>query len=170
MTAEPDDTPVEPTIAPAASGNTNEQQARPRGLVFEQQPEAQPQGMGALLRPLAAGLIGGLLAAGGLYLILAGGGPKPDQQARGLIKELQDKIKDQQDKIKEQQDKAAQLSETIRAKLAEEPVKAASPEELNEVRTRLDEMSKTAKAEEELGAIAVAEASGPGAEACSSTG
>ncbi len=148
MTAEPDDTPVEPTIAPAASAN--EQQARPRGLVFEQQPEAQPQGMGGLLRPLAAGLIGGLLAAGGLYLILAGGGPKPDQQARVLIKELQDKIKDQQDKIKEQQDKAAQLSETIRAKLAEEPVKAASPEELNEVRTRLDEMSKTAKAEEEL--------------------
>ncbi len=145
MTAEPDDTPVEPTIAPAS-----DQSARPQPRpAFEQYPEAQPQGLGALLRPLAAGLIGGLLAAGALYLILVGGGPKPDQQARVLIKELQDKIKDQQDKIKEQQDKAAQLSETIRSKLAEEPVKAASPEELNEVRARLEEISKTAKAEED---------------------
>ncbi len=148
MTAEPDDTPVEPTIAPAASGRASGQTARPQPPV-EQEPEAQPQGFGALLRPLAAGLIGGLLAAGALYLVLAGSGPKPDQQARALIKELQDKIKDQQDKIKEQQDKAAQLSETIRAKLAAEPVKAASPEELNEVRARLEEVSKTAKAEEE---------------------
>ncbi len=147
MTAEPDDTPVEPTIAPA--GNASDQSVRPRPRAPEQYPEAQPQGFGGLLRPLAAGLIGGLLAAGALYLILAGSGPKPDQQARVLIKELQDKIKDQQDKIKEQQDKAAQLSETIRSKLAEEPVKAASPEELNEVRARLEEISKTAKAEED---------------------
>ena len=141
MTADPDDTPVEPSIAPAASGKASDQSPRPRPTVIEQQPEAQPAGLGALLRPLAAGLIGGLLGGGILALILAGGGPKPDEQARLQIKDLQDKIR-------EQQDKTAQLSDTVRAKLAA-PVKAASPEELNDVRSRLDDLSKATKAEDE---------------------
>ena len=141
MTAEPDDTPVEPSIAPASSGKASDQSPRPRPTVIEQQPEAQPAGLGALLRPLAAGLIGGLLGGGILALIIAGGGPKPDEQARLQIKDLQDKIRDQQDKT-------AQLSDTVRVKLAA-PVKAASPEELNEVRSRLDDLSKATKAEDE---------------------
>ena len=141
MTADPDDTPVEPSIAPAASGKTSDQSPRPRSTVIEQQPEAQPAGLGALLRPLAAGLIGGLLGGGILSLIIAGGGPKPDEQARLQIKDLQDKIR-------EQQDKTAQLSDTVRVKLAA-PVKAASPEELNDVRSRLDDLSKATKAEDE---------------------
>ncbi len=141
MTAEPDDTPVEPSIAPAASGKTSDQSPRPRSTVIEQQPEAQPVGPGALLRPLAAGLIGGLLGGGILALIIAGGGPKPDEQARLQIKDLQDKIR-------EQQDKTAQLSDTVQVKLAA-PVKAASPEELNDVRSRLDDLSKATKAEDE---------------------
>ena len=142
MTADPDDTPVEPSIAPAASGKTSDQSPRPRSTVIEQQPEAQPAGLGALLRPLGAGLIGGLLGGGILSLIIAGGGPKPDEQARLQIKDLQDKIR-------EQQDKTAQLSDTVRVKLAA-PVKAASPEELNDVRSRLDDLSKATKAEDEL--------------------
>ncbi len=143
MTAEPDDTPVEPSISPAASGKASDPSPRPRSTVIEQQqPEAQLAGMSALLRPLAAGLIGGLLGGGILALLLAGGGPKPDEQARLQIKDLQDKIR-------EQQDKAAQLSDTVRVKLAE-PVKAASPEELNDVRSRLDDLSKATKAEDEL--------------------
>ena len=74
--------------------------------MIEQLPEAQPAGLGALLRPLAAGLVAGLLGGGILSLLLAGGGPKPDEQARLLIKDLQDKIRDQQDKT-------AQLSERL---------------------------------------------------------
>ncbi len=183
MTAERDDTPVEPSIAPASSGKASEQPARSRPPVIEQLPEAQSAGLGALLRPLAAGLVAGLLGGGIVSLLLAGGGPKPDDQARLLIKDLQDKIRDQQDKT-------AQLSEAVSTKLGAPPVKAASPEELsevrsrveeiskkaaspeelNEVRSRLEEISKTAKAEEELGAIAVGEGSGPGTEAGSSTG
>jgi hypothetical protein len=139
MTADPDDTPVEPSIAPAAFGKASDQSPRQQPTAIE--PEAQPAGLGALLRPLAAGLIGGLLGGGILALILAGGGPKPDEQARLQIKELQDKIR-------EQQDKTAQLDDTVRVKLAA-PVKAASPEELNEVRSRLDDLSKATKAEDE---------------------
>jgi hypothetical protein len=149
MTAEPDDTPAEPSIAPATSSKTGEQPTRPKGLVFEQQPEVQPQGMGALLRPLAAGLVAGLLGGGIVSLLLAGAGPKTDEQARLLIKDLQDKISEQQNTIKAQQDKTAQLSDALRAKLAEAPVKAATPEELSEVRSRLDEVAKTAKSEED---------------------
>ena len=143
MTAEPDDTPVEPSIAPAASGKAGDQSPRSRSTVIEQQPEAQPAGLAALLRPLAVGLVGGLLGGGILSLILAGGGggPKPDEQARLQIKELQDKIRDQQDKT-------AQLSDTVRVKLAA-PVKAASSEELNDVRSRLNDLSKATKAEDE---------------------
>jgi hypothetical protein len=142
MMAEPDDTPVEPSISPAASGKASDQSPRPRPTVIEQQPEAQPAGLlFALVRPLAAGLIGGLLGGGILALTLAGGGPKPDEQARLQIKDLQDKIR-------EQQDKTAQLNDTFRVKLAE-PVKAASPEELNDVRSRLDDISKATKAEDE---------------------
>ncbi len=140
MTAEPDDTPVEPGIAPASSGKTGEQPARPP--VFEPLPEAQPQGLGGLLRPLAAGLIAGLLGGGIVSLLLAGTGPKADDQARLLIKDLQDKIRDQQEKT-------SQLSDSLRAKLAEAPVKAASPEELSEVRSRLEDISKSAKADED---------------------
>ncbi|HWJ20592.1 MAG TPA: hypothetical protein VNR65_17885, partial [Geobacterales bacterium] len=138
MTAEPDDTPVEPSIAPAAFGKASDQSPRPGPTLIEQQPEAQPAGLGALLRPLAAGLIGGLLGGGILALLLAGGGPKPDDEARLQIKELQDKFR-------EQQDKTAQLNDTVRVKLAA-PVKAASPEELSEVRSRLDDLSKATKA------------------------
>lgn len=135
MTAEPDDTPVEPSISPAASGKASDQSPRPRPTVIDQEPEAQPAGLSALLRPLAAGLIGGLLGGGILSLILAGGGggPKPDEQAKLQIKELQDKT--------------AQLSDTVRVKLAA-PVKAASSEELNDVRSRLDDLSKATKAED----------------------
>jgi hypothetical protein len=142
MTAERDDTPVEPSIAPASSGKASEQPARSRPPVIEQLPEAQPAGLGALLRPLAAGLVAGLLGGGIVSLVMAGGGPKPDDQARLLIKDLQDKIRDQQDKT-------AQLSEAVSTKLGAAPVKAASPEELSEVRSRVEEISKTAKAEEE---------------------
>jgi hypothetical protein len=134
MTAEPDDTPVEPSIAPAASGKASGQSPRPRPTVIDQPPEAQPAGLRALLRPLAAGFIGGLLSGGVLSLILAGGGPKSDEQARLSIKELQDKT--------------AQLSDTVRVKLAA-PGKTASPEDLNEMRSRLDDLSKAAKAEDE---------------------
>ncbi len=133
MTAEPDDTPVEPSIAPAASGKASGQSPRPRPTVIDQPPEAQPAGLRALLRPLAAGLAGGLLSGGILSLILAGGGPKSDEQVRLSIKELQDKT--------------AQLSDTVRMKLVA-PVKA-SPEDLNEMRSRLDNLSKAAKAEDE---------------------
>jgi hypothetical protein len=134
MTAEPDDTPVEPSIAPAASGKASGQSPRPRPTVIDQPPEAQLAGLRALLRPLAAGLVGGLLGGGILSLILAGGGPMPDEQVRLSIKELQDKT--------------AQLSDTVRMKLVG-PVKVGSPEELNEVRSRLDDLSKAAKAEHE---------------------
>jgi hypothetical protein len=140
MTAEPDDTPVEPSIAPA-SGRASGQSPRPRPAVIDQIPEAQPGSLGALLRPLAAGLVGGLLGGGILSLMLAGGGPTTDDQMRLSIKELQDKIR-------EQQDKTAQLSDTIRVKLAA-PVKIASPDDLNEVRSRLDDLLKAAKAEDE---------------------
>jgi hypothetical protein len=141
MTAEPDDTPVEPSIAPAASSKASGQSPRPRPTVIDQPPEAQRASLGALLRPLAAGLAGGLLGGGILSLILAGGGPNPDEQARLSIKELQGKIR-------EQQDKTAQLSDTVRVKLAA-PGKTASPEELSEMRSRLDDLSKAAKAEDE---------------------
>ena len=142
MTAEPDDTPVEPGIAPASSGKTGEQPAPPRAPVIEQFPEAQPAGLGGLLRPVAAGLIAGLLGGGVVSLLLAGAGPKADDQARLLIKDLQDKIRDQQQKTSE-------LNDALHAKLAEAPVKAASPEELSEVRSRLEEISKSTKAEDE---------------------
>jgi hypothetical protein len=141
MTAESDDTPVEPSIAPAASGKASSQSPRPRPTVIDQPPGAQLRSLSALLRPLAAGLAGGLLSGGILSLILAGGGLKPDEQVPLPIKELQDKIR-------EQQDKTAQLSDTINVKLAA-PGKTASPEELNEVRSRLDDLSKAAKAEDE---------------------
>ncbi len=141
MTAEPDDTPVEPSIAPSAYGRASGQSPRPRPTVIDQPPEAQPASLSALLRPLAAGLVGGLLGAGILSLILSGGSPAPDEQVRLSIKELQDKIR-------EQQDKTAQLSDTIRVKLAA-PVKTASPDDLNEVRSRLDTLLKAAKAEDE---------------------
>ena len=134
MTAEPDDTPVEPSIAPAASGKASGQSPRPRPTVIDQPPEAQPAGLGALLRPLAAGLAGGLLGGGILSLILAGGGPTTDEQVRLSIKELQDKT--------------AQLSDTVRMKLVA-PGKTASPEDLNEMRSRLDDLSKAAKAGDE---------------------
>jgi hypothetical protein len=140
MTAEPDDTPVEPSIAPA-SGRASGQSPRPRPTVIDQTPEPQPGSLSALLRPLAAGLVGGLLGGGILSLILAGGGPTTDDQVRLSIKELQDKIR-------EQQDKTAQLNDTIRVKLAA-PVKTASPDDLNEVRSRLDTLLKAAKAEDE---------------------
>ena len=126
-------------VYPAASGKASDPTPRPGPIVIER-PEAQPAGLGALLRPLAAGLIGGLLGGGLLALLLAGGGPKPDDQARLQIKELQDKIR-------EQQDKTAQLSDTVRVKLAA-PVKAASPEELDDVRSRIDDLSKATKAED----------------------
>ena len=142
MTAEPDDTPAEPSIAPSASGRASGQSPRPRPTVIDQIPEAQPASLRALLRPLAAGLVGGLLGGGILSLLLSGGGPAPDEQVRLSIKELQDKIR-------EQQDKTAQLSDTIRVKLAA-PVKTASPDDLNEVRSRLDTLLKAAKAEDEL--------------------
>jgi hypothetical protein len=141
MTAEPDDTPVEPSIAPSAYGRASGQSPRPRPTVIDQPPEAQPASLSALLRPLAAGLVGGLLGGGILSLILSGGSPAPDEQARHSIKELQDKIR-------EQQDKTAQLSDTIRVKLAA-PVKTASPDDLNEVRSRLDNLLKAAKAEDD---------------------
>lgn len=137
--AEPEDVPAEPTIAPTSSTS---EPARPKPPVIEHEP--QPQAApGGLLRPLAAGLVGGLLGGGLASLVLAGGAaaPKPDEQARLAIKDLQDKIKDQADK-------AAQLSDTVRAKLAQ-PVKAASPEDLNELRSRIEEISKAAKADEE---------------------
>jgi hypothetical protein len=141
MTAEPDDTPVEPNIAPASSGRTREQSARPRAPIIEQPSAAWQESLTALLRPLGAGLIGGLLGGGIVSLVLAGGDAKPDgQQAWAAIKALQDTVRDQQDK-------AAQLSEAVRTKLAA-PAKAPSPNELNEVRSRLDEVSKAAKAEE----------------------
>ncbi len=140
MTAEPDETPVEPTIAPASAGRARELPDQPDAASFEQRPAS----LGGLLRPLAAGVIAGLLGGGIVAFLVAGAGigPKADEQARLLIKELQDKIKDQQDKT-------AQLGDALRAKLAEAPVKAASPEELSEVRSRLEEISKSEKAEED---------------------
>jgi len=146
MTAERDDTPAEPSITPASSGKASEQPARSRPPVIEQLPEAQPAGLGALLRPLAAGLVAGLLGGRRVLQIKKGGGPKPDDQARLLIKDLQDKIRDQQDKT-------AQLSEAVSSKLVGPPVKAASPEELSEVRSRLEEISKKAASPEELNEV-----------------
>jgi len=142
MTAEPEETPVEPANAPAASGKPDDEPVRPGPPLIEQRAEAQPQGMGALVRPLAAGLIAGLVGGGIVSLLLAGGGPKPDDEAKLMVKDLQDKLRDQQNET-------AQLSEALRAKLGEASVKATSPEELREVRSRLEEVSKAAKAEEE---------------------
>lgn len=138
-TSEPEDTPAEPAIAPAPSAGSSEQ-SRPKPPVIEHEPQPARDATGGLLRPLAAGLVGGLLGGGIASLVLAGGAgaPKPDEQARLAIRELQDKIKDQADQ-------AAQLSEAVRAKLAA-PVKAATPEELTELRSRLEDVSKVAKA------------------------
>ena len=142
-TSEPEDIPVEPAIAPAPSAGSSEQ-SRPRPQVIDHEPQPVREAPGGLLRPLAAGLVGGLLGGGIASLVLAGGGvaPKPDEQARLAIRELQDRIKDQADK-------AAQLSETVRTKLAAPVKAAANPEELSELRSRLDDVSKAAKAEED---------------------
>ena len=143
--AEPEDAPVEPTIAPARTASADET-VKPKATVIEHEPKPRTDGAGGgLFRALAAGLVGGLLSGSVASLVLGGGGgnvaPKPDEQARLAIRELQDKIKDQADK-------AAQLSETVRSKLAQ-PAKAASPDELNELRTRLDEIANAAKSEAE---------------------
>ena len=140
-TSEPEETPAEPAIAPAPSAGPSEP-SRPKPPVIEHEPQPAREGAGGLLRPLAAGLVGGLVGGGIASLVLAGSAtPKPDELARTAIRELQDRIKDQADK-------AAQLSEAVRTKLAA-PVKAASPEELTELRSRLEDVSKAAKAGEE---------------------
>ncbi len=106
---------------------------RPKPPLIEQRALPEPGRGGGFLRPLAAGVIGGLASAGIVYLAL-GGNSGADA--------------DTQQKIKDLQERAAVLSETVQAKVAA-PVKAASPEELNEVRSRLDGLDKTVKGVDE---------------------
>ncbi len=137
MNAEPDDNPAEPRFEPAGGREPLEKRARPRPSLIEQpsQPEGNP--IGGLLRPLAAGLVGGLIGAGIVYFALgAGGSAKEDVDARQLIKELQDRT--------------SQLGEEVRAKIASAVAPAgATSEELNEVRARIDGLAKAAKAEDD---------------------
>ena len=135
MNAEPDDNPAEPRFEPAGGRESFEKRARPRPSPIEQPSQPGASSGGGLLRPLAAGLVGGLVGAGIVYFALgAGGSVKEDTNALQLIKELQDRT--------------SQLGEEVRARIASAVAPAgASSDELNEVRARIDGLAKAAQAE-----------------------
>ncbi len=132
MTADPD-SPPEPRLEPAGSGTPNDKPARPKPPVIEQRPLPQTGGNsgGGILRPLAAGVIGGLVGATIVYLALPGGSGA-DADARQAIKALQDQT--------------AELNDAVRSKAATAVApSAASSEEVNEVRSRLDGLLQAEK-------------------------
>jgi hypothetical protein len=130
MTAEPD-RPDEPHIEPARGGDQDKPN-RPRPPLLEGR--ALPFGSGGgegMMRPLAAGLVGGLVGAGIVYLMSSGAGV--DNDARNVLNGLNAKV--------------AELSEAINAKAASSSV--ASSEQLSEVRSRIDTVASSVKAAEE---------------------
>jgi hypothetical protein len=130
MTADPD-RPDEPHIQPA-SGGDQDKPNRPRPSLLEGRalPLAGAGGEG-IMRPLAAGLVGGLVGAGIVYLMSSSAGV--DADARKAANELTAKV--------------AELSEALNAKAASSSV--ASSEQLSEVRSRIDTVASSVKTAEE---------------------
>ncbi len=129
MTAEPD-SPDEPHLEPAGGGEPKDRPTRPRAPLLEGRAiSLSGDGGGGLLRPLAAGLIGGLVGAGAVYFLSSGA----DNDARQFINQLNSKV--------------AELSDAINAKAASSGV--ASVEQLSEVRSRIDTIASSAKTAEE---------------------
>jgi len=127
MTAEPDN-PAEPHLDPAAGGEPK-QYTRPRPPLIEQTPFVPSGGGGGLLRPLAAGAIGGLVGA--LIVYFASGGPTVDPDARQLIKELQDRT--------------VELNEAIKAKPSGLPANLVKTDDLGELHSQMDGVAKAVK-------------------------
>ncbi len=130
MTAEPE-SPDEPRLAPAG-GSGESKPPRPKAPLIEGRALPQPGSRGGgILIPLAAGVIGGLVGAGAVYLLSMG--PSEDNEARQVVNQLNTKV--------------AELTEAVNAKAASSS--AASVEQVSQVRSLLNTVASSAKATDE---------------------